>query len=124
MKVVSSSDMLMTTRLHGVIAQKITIWMVILGYIASLLGVILSYFQPLLRNRNDIGLNICGCCSQETAINASLDVSFDNMQEWEINTGESREIYSTNAYVTHDEISCWIPNGCYTSKIMYIGRYL
>jgi hypothetical protein len=68
--------------------------MLILGFISFFLVSMFPCFQPLLLlcKGDDLGLSICGCCSQETANEAGLDVSFDNMQEWETKTGESREI--------------------------------
>jgi hypothetical protein len=44
-------------------------------------------------------MTIFALYSWETALNISLDASFDNMQEWEGNTGESREVNSAEAYI-------------------------
>jgi hypothetical protein len=50
-------------------------------------------------------------------LNVGLDISFDNMREWRNMAEESREVSTTETYITYYEISRWIFNGRYTNLL-------
>jgi hypothetical protein len=45
----------------------------------------------------------------------NLDASFDNTWEWKGIREKAGEVNSTEVYITNDETSRWIVNGCYAS---------
>jgi hypothetical protein len=52
-------------------------------------------------------------------INVGLDVSFDNMQHWKGIRERAEKVNSTKAYITNDETSRRIINGCYSSIYLF-----
>jgi hypothetical protein len=55
--------------------------------------------------KRDFFFSIYECYSWDMALNFSLDVSFDNMEDWK-GIPEKVEVNITKAGVTRDETSC------------------
>jgi hypothetical protein len=55
-------------------------------------------------------------------LNVDLEASFDNVYDWKGIRQKAREVTSTKPYITNDETSWYILNGCYTN--MYACVYV
>jgi hypothetical protein len=77
--------------------------------------------SSILYNGDCLLFIICVCYSWEMALNVGLDASLDNMQDWKGIREKAGEVNSTKAYITNDEISRCILNGCCTSNQLHIS---
>jgi hypothetical protein len=48
-------------------------------------------------------------------VNVSIDVSFDNMQDWKLIREKAEGINSSTACITYDQTYCWVQNGYYVN---------
>jgi hypothetical protein len=77
----------------------------------------------ILYKRDTLRLIICACYSLGKALNVGLDVSFDNTQDWKGIWEISGDINSTKTYITNDETSRRIFNGCYIRIYVVVPQF-